>query len=152
LVLLLNGVDLASQCPCVTGSFPAQYLPGHAQVIGWIPLDPGSVRVDEPVGRAEDRAVVVEERLCDQAYRLPGGNGYPGGDPGGRRLIAVGLKGGYGAVDERFDPLWVGSHRSCARIAEGDENGERRCGGGWLSGGLRLGVVDGEPHLFQPLV
>jgi hypothetical protein len=35
-------------------------------------------------------------------------------------------------------------------MAEGQEDRERRCGGGGLTGGLCLRVVDGEPHLFQP--
>jgi hypothetical protein len=120
-------------------------------VIGWVPLHPGSARVDEPVSDAEDGAPVVEQRLCDQARWLPGDNGQPGGEHGGRRLVAVGLEGGNSAVDERFDQLRASAHRSCARIAEGEEDGERFCGRGWLAGGLCGGTVDGEPHLFQPL-
>jgi hypothetical protein len=39
-MLLLDGVDLAGQRPPITGCFPAQYLSGHAEMIGWIPLHP----------------------------------------------------------------------------------------------------------------
>jgi len=152
LVLLLDGVDLAGQHPRIVRCLPAQYLSGHAQVIGWIPLHPGSVRVDEPVGYAEDGVLVIEQRLCDQACWLPGGNGQPGGHLGGRRLVAMGLESGNGAVDERFDQLRVSSHGSCVRIAEGEEDGERCFRGGRLTGGLCVGMVDGEPHLSQPLV
>jgi hypothetical protein len=41
--------------------------------------------VDEYVGDAEDRAPVIEQRLCDQACRPPGGNGEPGGASCGPR-------------------------------------------------------------------
>jgi len=61
----------------------------------------------------------------------------------------VGLERGDGAVHERLDQFWVSAHRLGARMAEGQEDRERRCGGG-LTGGVCLRVVDGEPHLLQP--
>jgi hypothetical protein len=70
---------------------PTQDLPGHAQVIGRVPWHSGSAQVDEHVGNAEDRAPVIEQRLCDRACRPPGGTGGPGGDLGDGPLVAVGL-------------------------------------------------------------
>ena len=106
LLFLLDGVDLARQRPRSTGDLLAQDLSGHAQVIRRVPLHPGSAQVDEHVGDAEDRAPVIEQRLCDQACWPPGGNGEPGGDLGDRPPVAVGLERGDGAVHERLD-LWV---------------------------------------------
>ena len=137
--MLLDGVDLARQPPRITRCFPAQYLSGHAQVIGWVPLHPGSARVDEPVSHTEDCAPVVEQRLCDQPRWLPDDNGQPGGDHGGRRLVAVGLESGNGTVNESFDQLWACSYGLGTRIAEGEEDGERCYGGG--SGGPAISAV-----------
>ena len=81
-MFLLDGVDLARQRPRSTGDLLAQDLSGHAQVIGRVPLHPRSAQVDEHVGDAEDRALLIEQRPCDQACRPPGGNGEPGGDLG----------------------------------------------------------------------
>src|SRR6266487_5041493 len=87
LVFLHDGVDLARQRPRSTGGWSAQDLSGHAQVISWVPLHPGSAQADEHIGDAEDRALVIEQRLCDHVRRASGGKGEPGGEFGDRLLV-----------------------------------------------------------------
>jgi len=103
LVFLLDGVDLARQRPRSTGDLLARDLSGHAQVIGLVPLHPGSAQVGERVGDAEDRAPVIEQRLCDQACWPPGGNGEPGGDLGDRPW----LPWAGNAAPPRFTPTGI---------------------------------------------
>ena len=54
------------------------------------------------------------------------------------------------ALRPRADQFRGGTHGCGVRMAEGQEDRERRSGGGGLIGGLCLRMVDGEPHLFQP--
>ena len=93
-------------------------------------MHPGSARLDEHVGDAEDRAPVIGQCLCDRACRPPGGNGESGGDLGDRPVVAVGLERGDGAVHERLDQFWVSARRLGARMAEGQKTANGVAGAG----------------------
>ena len=53
-----------------------------------------------------------------------------GGELGDRAVVAVGLERGDGTVNERFDQFRLSAHRIGVRMAEGQEDCERRYGGG----------------------
>lgn len=109
MIFLLDGMDLSRERPRSTGGLSAQDLSSHAQVIGRVPLHSGSARVDEHVGDAEDRAPVIEQRLCDHVHRPPGDNGESAGNLRDRPVVAMDLERGDGNTPGRCGSrrLWA---------------------------------------------